>query len=292
MRGHLVNKDWAKLTDTVSYDPPDEVKRFLARAVLVYGIPFQYLVPDERMLPTESVRFFFLDPGWIAIMIQGATSIGRLDAQDTVLDTTMRHLALEQAMVDAALVRGNGRDIGEPQAQAAQWPLTGFLLRSGVVDGWQGVEMKAYGADGVELAPLRIDRLAPDILLCIFNGKVAHMTVKQPPEGLHFGLSPVGNGQYQRLSLRKVTEKDGAVQPGEQIQKAGDGSRPIDAPMRSGKGRPTRVVRVAELAALFQQRLTELKQAPSVFTSGEFGVEMVESPGLVDFKLGAGNKNE
>lgn len=277
-----MDKDWTKLTDTVSYDPPDEIKRFLARSVLLYGVPFQYLVPDERMLIPESVHFFFLDPGWIAMMVQGATSVGRLDAQDTVLDTTMRHRALEKAMVDAALVRGNGKDIGEPQATAAKWPLTGFLLRSSVVDGWQGVEMKAYDKDGVEVAPLRIDRLAPDILLCIFNGKVMHMTVKQPPEGLHFGLSPLGNGKYQRLSLRKVTAKSGgSVEPGQQIPNSG---APIDAPMRKGKSRPTRVVRVAELASLFQQRLKSLGQDAPDFTSGEFGVEMVESPGLVDFK--------
>jgi hypothetical protein len=277
-----VDKEWTKLTNTVSYDPPDEVKRFLARAVLLYGIPFQYLVPDERMLLPESVRFFFLDPGWIAMMIQGATSVGRLDAQDTVLDTTMRHRALQQAMIDAALVRGNGKDIGEPQATEAKWPLTGFLLRSSVVDGWQGVEMKTYDKDGVELAPLRIDRLAPDILLCIFNGTVMHMTVKQPPEGLHFGLSPLGNGQYQRLSLRKVTAKSGgSVEPGQQIPNSG---APINVPVRNGKSRPTRVVRVAELASLFQQRLTSLGQEAPEFTSGEFGVEMVESPGLVDFK--------
>lgn len=280
-----MDKDWSKLSETVSYDPPAEVKRFLARAVLLYGIPFQYMVPDERMLPRESVRFFYLDPGWIATMIQGATSVGRLDAQDTVLDTTMRNLALEQAMVDAALVRRDGRSIDEPQATEAKWPLTGFLLRSEVVDGWQGVEMKAYGADGGELAPLRIDRLAPDIMLCIFNGKVANLTVKQPAEGMHFGLSPVGDGQYQRLSLRKVTPKaGGSVEPGEQIQKAGDGSKPIDAPMRNGKTRPTRVVRVAELATLFQQRLKALGQEAPDFTSGEFGVEMVESPGKVEFK--------
>ena len=62
----------------VSFEPPPEVTRFCARAVLLYGVPFHYLVPDERMLPPESIRFFYLDPGWIATLIQGATSVGRL----------------------------------------------------------------------------------------------------------------------------------------------------------------------------------------------------------------------
>ena len=51
--------------------------RFCARAVLLYGVPFHYLVPDERMMPPESIRFFHVDPGWIATLIQGATSVGR-----------------------------------------------------------------------------------------------------------------------------------------------------------------------------------------------------------------------
>jgi hypothetical protein len=279
-----VDRDWTKLSGSVSYDPPQEVKRFLARAVLLYGIPFQYVVPDERMLPAESIRFFYVDPGWIATMIQGATSVGRLGERDTVLDTSLRHLALRQAMQDAVLVREKGAACDEPTAESADWPLTGFLLRSELVDGWQGVEMRAKGKDGKDLAPLRIDRLAPDIMLCIFNGKVATLTVKQPPEGLHFGLSPAGAGEYQRLSLRNVTGASGGVEPGAQIQNAGDGAKPIDAPMRQSAARPTRVVRIAKLADLLSRRLKELGHAAPDFTSAEFGVEMVESPGFVEFK--------
>ena len=51
--------------------------------------------------------------------------------------------------------------------------------------------------------------------------------------------------------------------------------QPIDAPTRKG----TRVVQVAALAEKFRDRLGLAK-----FTSAEFAVQMVESPGLVDFK--------
>lgn len=301
------------LTAGVSFEPPPEVARFCARAVLLYGIPFHYLVPDERMLPPESIRFFYLDPGWVATLIQGATSIGRPGDRDTVIDTTLRHRALGRAMVDAAQVREKGPACEEPKATAtiggagnaqttigaASWPLTGFLLRSELMDGWQGVEMRAYDKEDVELAPLRIDRLAPDVLLCIFNGAVAKLTVKQPPEGLHFGLSPqanprslpdadeeigMPNRQYQRLSLRKVTEASGGVVPGAEIS---DRMSPIQVPMRlpvDPKRWPTRVVRMARLAEQFAAGLQSLGHPAAKFTSAELGVQMIESAGLVEFK--------
>ncbi len=287
------------LTPGVSFEPPPEVTRFCARAVLLYGIPFHYLVPDERMLPPESIRFFYLDPGWVATLIQGATSVGRPGERDTVLDTILRHRALGRAMIDAAQVREKGPACEEPKAtatiagagnaqttiEAAAWPLTGFLLRSEVVEGWQGVEMRAYDKGDVELAPLRIDRLAPDVLLCVFNGAVAKVTVKQPPEGLHFGLSPQAIGQYQRLSLRKVTEASGGVEPGAKIS---DRMDPIQVPMRQPAvptRPPTRVVRMGRLAQQLAAGLRDLGHPAGTFTSAELGVQMVESAGLVEFTV-------
>jgi len=249
---------------------PLEVTQFLARAVLLYGVPFDYLVPDERMLPPESIRFFYLDPGWIDTLIQGAAGVGRTGATDTVLDERIRFDALKHAVADVR-ERGPASD-NERNVEEANWPLTGFLMRSELVDGWQGVEMRAYGQDEVELAPLRIDRLAPDVMLCIFNGAVMRLTVKQPPEGLHFGLSPGDKGGYERISLRRVTADGG--EPGAQIPRRPE-DKPIDAPARG----LTRVVQIAALAEKFRDRLSLTK-----FTSAEFAVQMVESAGLVEFK--------
>ena len=37
-------------------------------------VPFRYLVPDERMLPVESIRFFEIDSHWIDCLVDGAFS--------------------------------------------------------------------------------------------------------------------------------------------------------------------------------------------------------------------------
>jgi hypothetical protein len=112
-------------------------------------------------------------------------------------------------------------------------------------------------------------------MLCIFNGAVMRLTVKQPPEGLHFGLSPADKGGYKRISLRRVTADGG--EPGAQIPPRPE-DKPIDAPARG----LTRVMQIAALAEKFRDRLSLTK-----FTSAEFAVQMVESPGLVEFKPGA-----
>jgi hypothetical protein len=42
-------------------------------------------------------------------------------------------------------------------------------------------------------------------MLCIFNGKVTEIEVKQPPEGLHFGAAFSGDNAYAKYHLRKLT---------------------------------------------------------------------------------------
>ena len=56
---------------------PEQISKWLGRLRLLKGVPFNYLVPDERMLPPESIRFFYLDINWIDSLLDGAFSIGR-----------------------------------------------------------------------------------------------------------------------------------------------------------------------------------------------------------------------
>src|SRR5580698_7992710 len=77
---------------TVVQDVPEEVSAWLGRLVLLYGIPFHYLIPEQEMLPSESIRFFYLDPIWIQSLAQGACSVGNTDYGDTVIDDAMNSL--------------------------------------------------------------------------------------------------------------------------------------------------------------------------------------------------------
>ena len=41
------------------------------------GVPFGYLIGDDRLLPIESIRFVGLDQLWVRHLVDGAYSIGR-----------------------------------------------------------------------------------------------------------------------------------------------------------------------------------------------------------------------
>src|ERR1044072_2152613 len=88
---------------------PEQISKWLGRLRNLEGVPFNYLVPDERMLPPESIRFFRIDRAWLDCLADGAFSVGRVGSS-----------ALE-----------DDREHGAKSPAAGLAPkLTGFLLRS------------------------------------------------------------------------------------------------------------------------------------------------------------------
>lgn len=70
--------------------------------------------------------------------------------------------------------------------------ITGLLLRSAVVSGWPLLSVDALSQDSenreVRHERLRFDRLAPDILLCLFERRPTRFEVHLPQEAVHFGV--------------------------------------------------------------------------------------------------------
>src|SRR3984885_3921005 len=64
-------------TQVAALPPPPDLVDWLTKLKLLYGIPFNYLVPDEQFLPMETLRFFQVDPDWINSLTDGALSVGR-----------------------------------------------------------------------------------------------------------------------------------------------------------------------------------------------------------------------
>ena len=286
---------------------PQDIGEWLGRLLLLYGVPFNYLVPQESMLPPESIRFFYLDPGWMKCLLEGACSVGKSSTLDDLFDQKLRNRVLDLAGPEAAEVRASvSKDLRELWEQDKErektvlnWPLTGFLLRSDLVEGWQGIEMQAWSEwkqdweategktsaqitlandekKSKRLQPLRIDRLAPDVMFCIFNGKVKHIEIKQPPEGLHFGAEHAANNVYKKPHLRHLAP---AEMVGQQVD-SGSEPPPVEIPMRKGSAR---VVDVHALAKVLAENLQKVAPFAGSFTSAELAVQMVESPGKAIF---------
>ena len=177
--------------DEVDLDKQELFQWFFDLMVLRH-IPFNYLVPDERMLPEEAIRFFHIDCLWLAALLDGSFSVGRVTPKD--------------AKRDQYLLKQEGFTAG-------QLPLlSGFILRSEAVAGWPDLDTAALNTvlhpeDGVDLPfptkdklpRLRMDRLSDDTLICIFVGEVKTLDIYLKPEGLQFGFKFPGSDEEQEM---------------------------------------------------------------------------------------------
>ena len=172
---------------------PESVSNWLQSLALLEGVPFAYLVPDERMLPPESLRFFQLDPAWVESLRDGALSIGRVHSADHA-----RH------------------DVHREQFPAPQ-PANGVIIRSSVLKDWPDLVIRAYTqtatgdpkwqtapslstGDYKELQALRTARLAPDLVLILYPAVAFDMLeMHVQPQMLHFGLEGTANAWKKDL---------------------------------------------------------------------------------------------
>jgi hypothetical protein len=223
---------------------PAELRHFLARLRLLHGVPFSYLVPDENLLPVESIRFFYLDRAWTDALVQGALSVGTISTGDRAeLEQVHRHVRDE---VDAT-ERKVRTPREEPLLQGAGGAVTGFLLRSRIVSGWPGLHVRAYSEDVVDddalttqaeshpkrMKVLRMQRLAPAVLLVLFDGVPAVVHLEEPRQGLQFGvrIDPTAPPGRQRAVLPVRRQGTGEAVPPSTTDPT---AHTVDVPFRRG----------------------------------------------------------
>lgn len=239
--------------------PPetDELLAWLARLRLLNGVPFAYLINDPQLLPPESIRFFYLDRNWTDAAVDGALSVGTITSRDRSqlqsvyqdlradIDETERQLF--QSRTSTALTAG--------EAEVA----TGFLLRSRAVSGWPGLHVHAYRGPGAtdELGIMRIERLAPAVLLALFDGLPGHVTITEPRQGIQFG---VGVDDDPSRRTFRVRDADGTDQ--------GSGTVPFRA------GSPG----VIHWEALAERIADETGMPVADVTSAQVGLHMLRFP--------------
>lgn len=196
---------------------PDQIKAWLASLKLMHNVPFRYLVSDDRMLPPESIRFFYVDVNWLDALVDGAYSIGRYTSAD---NANLMYNQVEGAFGDAVQKGANlaARDKRASQFNAASSgnpdafeTVTGFLLRSQVVKDFKGIQVNAYSKenypklktwDGSSLKCLRLEHLSEEVLFGIFEGETYQLDIHEPSEGLHFGFDTETDNGKDQLSKK------------------------------------------------------------------------------------------
>jgi len=175
-------------------DLPQDLVDWLTQLALLYGVPFDNLVPNPALLPMESIRFFYVDQNWVNSILDGALSIGIQTSRDLAIQIQKSESTKAKAKQSSSVLRKKALKQTNLDATDPTIPMAGMLLRSEVVSGWPGLEVMAY-SDTVYppqnlIATLRMERLSPDVLLCLFAEVPKQVIVAEPKEGLRFGLIP------------------------------------------------------------------------------------------------------
>ena len=177
-------------TTTPEINIPKSVISWFKDVLLLKNIPFNYLVPSPEMLPMESLRFFWIDNYWLDCLIDGAFGMGNgYDFPDNY--RKYKQLIMQNINKDEKSI------------------VTGFLLRSEAVSGYQGIEIKGFNNNSPDssLEILRRDRLSNDVLICLFSGEVKQIQISQKAETLHFGFS----SNSGKLNKKMRNPKDGKI---------------------------------------------------------------------------------
>jgi hypothetical protein len=280
-------RDYADLV--TDHDPddgdhvvPGELRRFLARLRLLNGVPFSYLVPDAELLPIESIRFFYLDRAWTDALVQGVLSVGTITTADRAqLDAVYPPIRDD---VDEA-ERTIRTPQGEERLQGSGGAITGFLMRSRAVSGWPNLHVRAYARDVVaddalttvaesdpsRLKLLRMERLAPAVLLVLFDGVPAVVHIEEPRQGIQFGVrfDPQAPPSARRAKVKVRDNLTGdPVPPKDTFTSANS----VDVPFR--RGAPG-VINVTEL----RKRLAaKAPNSGGTLEPNEYALQMLRFP--------------
>lgn len=257
---------------------PDDVLQWLAQLTLLYGVPTTYLTPDVRMLPEESMRFFYLDRNWLDRMVDGAMSVGVLSTLTNVFNETFFEEIYAQVDVAQAKLRAQLKGNSSAGTATVGGPITGVLFRSQVVAGWPGLEVEA-SKQGDPVSLMRMDRLAPSLLLCLFNGVPDEVSFQEPSEGLHFGVTLDNDPTQFTVSLR------GIGYPTAEKYEAGDqiiiDRVPLTAAgkLRSGNGYGG-VLDIEDLQQNIAKQMFDNGALPAnEIAPGAFAIQMVQGAG-------------
>lgn len=281
---------------------PPYMESFLAHLRLLIGVPFDYLIADSRLLPDESIRFFYVDRSWSDRLVDGALSVGKLGTREQSHHQAHAPGLQQQLDVSENIVRvlqrglkdfPGAKQAADQNAQPADIT-TGFLLRSAAVSGWPQMDVRAFsgdvpaGIDPAKIDPalmlplLRLERLSPSVLIAIFRGIPKLVWCEEPHHGVQFGVDEDAQG-HNFIPARDAS--------GHLILSADIAQTRIPLPLRTG-GR--RVISVAQLRKDIIQKDQDLiahglPHLPAQTGAAGFAISVLEPPWRQRFEGNGGS---
>ncbi|CAL1698578.1 unnamed protein product [Somion occarium] len=186
------------------------VLNWLMDKIYLEGIPPYYLIPDPTWLPSESIRFFYVDSKWLSALVDGALSVANhLDKQDIV-----------RQAIKGQLLKYLNKDIHPDIKHPPQVPTYGFYLRSVAVSVFPDLVIRAPWPDPNDLRAevLRHENVRKDAMIGLLDrtpGQLDHLILSQPPHQQCFAFGQ--DGKLQEDSVTLEPRKVFSVQPREDM---------------------------------------------------------------------------
>lgn len=272
----------ALLTDQVR-EELEPIAAWIAQKQLLQDIPFDHLVPDQSMLPAESLRFFYLDQNWLDALADGALSIGFHSSKEAFYTQAMKGVIDDAVAFQIKTMRDNllGKATGDTEADSPLEAMSGILIRSAVVSGWPGLTVQAFKGDfqGTRLKTLRMERLSANVLLCIFLDIPDTVMLAEPQQGLCFGVED-GQGDDQIIQLRQLANPPG--KPTGKNFPASDGFASFFRPATGNLGDD--VLNINDGSKSVVQTMGQSQYLNTALTPAQFAMEMVKAPEALSFQ--------
>ena len=220
-----------------------EVINWYRDVLLLKGIPFNYLLPDAKLLPEETFWFFNIDDFWIQSFRQGIESISKNEMSLPSFESDIMQVFI--------------KDLGSDLYNGIN--LSGVLIRSSKLARWKDLNAVREG-----YVLRRLDWISDDILLCLFEGGVTNNTsnveFSLKPEVLHQGFDlvvPPANTDEVTTLRKTLRGLSTAVK--------------VAPALRAGTQSGLRVIGINELANAIKSQLGN----PAIFTSAQFAYQMM-----------------
>lgn len=227
------------------------LNQWLEDLLLLKGLPFSCLLPSERLLPPESVRFFQVDKAWLWAMASGAAGIGENSRKQS--GVTKELLSVWKQRIE-------------------QEERYGVLIRTHMLRLWQNMAVYVSDEAGEEVEPLRMERLSEDILLILCDVPLAALKIREPSEGIRMQFNE--DGSIHPRNPRTMETGRETLTPGERWKWFRDNRR--------------RILNVAGergLADMFAEHFGKADLPNGQITPAGFALQFIEGTRSVVVKL-------
>ena len=224
---------------------PKTVIQWLSELILLRQVPFNNLIVDEKILPNESLRLFYLDKNWTNALLDGALSIGIHSERD---------ILLQQAMNNIIRAETNKKVIDDAVVQLGT--VAGLIIRSSIVSNYKSLEINGFDASHKPINTLRFERLSANVLFVLFDTVPTRVAIKAPSERQILAI--VNN----EISTRQITDEVGKPT-----------NKTIKLNHTHFRNESKRVLNIAALQQTIAEQLGKNELTPS-----EFGIQLINSP--------------